>query len=119
MSIKDIAQVSDIAGNGVEGHSSKKRRLSISVDDVTYKKPKVKKKKNKKPKNDQHNDDIDIENSLNRSIGQMNIPLLADYFAQRTKRFSPNLSLVELQDRQIPGKGGCRQSHLACFVDDS
>lgn len=48
--------------------------------------------------------DLDIELGLNTAIGRMDSQLLADYVAQRTKRFSGDLSLVELEDRYIPGR---------------
>lgn len=105
MSVSEAQQALGVlSSNDMEGLSSKKRRLSASVEEVTYQKPKPKKRKNKKPKNDHDDLDMDLEKSLNRNIGRMDKPLLADLFSQRTKRFAPNLSFVELQDRQLPGK---------------
>lgn len=48
--------------------------------------------------------DLDLERGLNLAIGKMNRGLLADYIAQRTKRFRSELSTVELEDLHIPGK---------------
>ncbi|KAL8914163.1 MAG: hypothetical protein Q9171_001158 [Xanthocarpia ochracea] len=39
---------------------------------------------------------------INPDIGMMDNRLLADYVAQRTKRFGEDLSLVELEDMHIP-----------------
>lgn len=48
--------------------------------------------------------DLDLERGLNLAIGRMDRGLLADYIAQRTKRFHSELSAVELEDLHIPGK---------------
>lgn len=48
--------------------------------------------------------DLDLERGLNLAIGRMDRGLLADYIAQRTKRFQSELSTVELEDLHIPGK---------------
>ncbi len=47
--------------------------------------------------------DLDVEGSINVAIGKMGRSLLADYIAQRTKRFQRDLSAVELDDLHIPG----------------
>lgn len=47
--------------------------------------------------------DLDSECVMNIAIGRMDKCLLADYVAQRTKRFQSNLSPVELEDLYIPG----------------
>ena len=49
---------------------------------------------------------LDLEHGLNLAIGKLDSRLQADYVAQRTKRFSSELSLVELEDRHIPGTDG-------------
>lgn len=72
-------------------------------DDVEPKQSKrAEKRKNKKPKN-ADNEDLNEELGLNLAIGRMDSQLLADYMAQRTKRFEPDLSMVELEDRYVPG----------------
>lgn len=62
----------------------------------------AKKRKSKKPKN-VDDEDLNQELGLNLAIGRMDNSLLADYMAQRTKRFEPDLSMVELEDRHVPG----------------
>lgn len=64
----------------------------------------AKRKKTKKPK-DIDDEDLNVEFGLNLAIGRMDSRLLADLVAQRTKRFEKELSLVELEDRYIPGMG--------------
>ena len=46
---------------------------------------------------------VDIEGGLNLAIAKMDSNLLADHIAQKTNRLEPNLSLVELEDRRLPG----------------
>lgn len=62
-----------------------------------------KRKKSKKSKKSKSDDDydLDLDRGLNLTIAKLDNHLLADYVAKRTKRFSPDLSLVELEDRHI------------------
>ena len=64
--------------------------------------------KRKTPKNSEvfksdENNNLDLERGLNLAIGKLDGRLLADYIAKRMKRFFPDLSLVELEDRCISG----------------
>ena len=45
---------------------------------------------------------FDEELGVNTVIGQMDSQLLVDYVAKRTKKFEPNISAVEMEDRYIP-----------------
>lgn len=45
---------------------------------------------------------LDVENGLNPAIAYMDSKLMADHIAQRTKRFRPDVSLVETEDLHIP-----------------
>lgn len=65
-----------------------------------------KRRKSKKPK-DIDDGDLDEKLGVNRAIAQMDSRLLADLVAQRTKRFEPKLSLVELDEKYIPGTTDC------------
>ncbi|KAI7087064.1 hypothetical protein KC356_g4510 [Hortaea werneckii] len=60
-----------------------------------------KRKQTKKPK-DVDDDALDLEQGVNHAIAHMDSQLMADHVAQRTKRFQPNLSLVEAEDAHIP-----------------
>jgi len=62
----------------------------------------IRKKKSGKIQRDD-DADLDLENGINTAVGRFDSHLLADHVAQRTKRFQPDLSLVELEDRHIPG----------------
>lgn len=48
-------------------------------------------------------EDIDEERGINLALGRMNPDLLADYVARKTQRFEDKATLVELEDRRIPG----------------
>lgn len=62
-------------------------------------------KKSKKSKESKSDDDynLDLDRGLNLAIAKLDNRLLADYVAKQTKRFSPDLSLVDLEDRHISG----------------
>ncbi|TKA61985.1 hypothetical protein B0A55_09986 [Friedmanniomyces simplex] len=61
----------------------------------------AKRKKTKKPK-DVDDDALDLELGVNHAIAHMDSRLLADHIAQRSKRFQPDMSLVEAEDIHIP-----------------
>jgi protein CMS1 len=75
--------------------SSKKRKRG-SKEDV------AKKPKNKKAKALEE-DELDIEAGINRAFAHMDNQLLADYVAQRTRKYESDLSMIELEDKYIPG----------------
>lgn len=62
----------------------------------------AKRKKSKKPK-DVDDEALDLEKALNHAIADMDSGLMADHVAQRTKRFRPEMSLVEVEDLHVPG----------------
>ena len=62
----------------------------------------AKRRKLKKPK-DVDDEALDSELGVNHAVAHMDSRLLADHIAQRTKRFRPELSLVEKEDVHIPG----------------
>ena len=66
---------------------------------------KLKKGKRKKPG---EYESLDLE-QLNLAFGELDSRLLADYVAQRTKYFSSELNLVELEDRAIPGRSSANK----------
>lgn len=68
----------------------------------------TKQKRSKNTNEFKSNEDIDLNlgQGLNLTIAKLDNSLLADYVAQRTKRSCPDLSLVELEDRYIPGTFG-------------
>ncbi|KAI9655842.1 MAG: hypothetical protein M1821_005277 [Bathelium mastoideum] len=61
-------------------------------------------KRKKKAKSNASEDHASGErNGVNEAIGHMDGNLLADHIAQCIKRFEPDLSSVELEDRYVPG----------------
>lgn len=82
--------------------SGPKRKRDVDLDEVSTEKRK-KRKKTRKPK-DAVDEDLDEELGLNAAIGRMDARLLCDVVAQKTKRFEPELSAVELDDMYIPVK---------------
>lgn len=79
--------------------SKKRKRDEKSSNSVE----KTVKRKKKRKVEGTEDGDLDVELGLNTAIGRMDSQLFADYVAQRTKRFSGDLSLVELEDKHIPG----------------
>lgn len=57
----------------------------------------------KKKHSTSENDEIDLSMGINRIFAHMNNHLLADYVAQRTRKFEDDLSPVEWDDRHIAG----------------
>lgn len=81
----------------------KKRKRSSAVDDEAKKAAKKARRKAKKPK-DIDETELDTDLGINHAIGKMSSSLMADHIAQRTRRFRPELSLVEAEDGRIPGE---------------
>lgn len=79
--------------------SSKKRKRGS--DEPATKKT-AKKPKSKKAKEAQ-DDELDIEAGINNAFSHMDNQLLADYIAQRTRKYESDLSSIELEDKYIPG----------------
>jgi protein CMS1 len=106
---------SEETGNGVPLIEPLSRSVSPSNensgkrkrdDDSHGKKAKKKKKAFKQKPKDINDDDLDEELGLNLAIGRMDGQLLVDHVAQRTKKFEPELSTVEREDRYLPGTMG-------------
>lgn len=67
---------------------------------------KIPKKKRRRRKKDTV-EFAEVDNGINLAISKMNKCLLADHIARKTKRFAPDLSSIELEDRRIAGGCGC------------
>ena len=78
---------------------SKKRKQESSANED---KKSSRRRKLKKPK-DVEDEALDVDLGVNHAIAHMDSRLMADHIAQRTKRFRPELSLVELEELHIPG----------------
>ena len=62
------------------------------------------KKKKKRKRSKATENGLDLENSLNPSIGAMDAQLAVDMLSRQTKRFATELSELELEDLQVPSK---------------
>lgn len=94
--------------------SGKRKRDDEDDGKKTAKKKKKKNFKKKVPK-DINDDDLDEKLGLNLAIGRMDGQLLVDHVAQRTKRFEPELSTVEMEDRYLPGTSKRKKFTVASF----
>lgn len=87
------------------GTSKRKRSGSNDrdLDTVVINSAKQRKsKKSKRAELDEYHD-LDLDQGLNLAIANLDSRLLADYVTKRTKHIFPDLSLVELEDANIPG----------------
>lgn len=101
-STSESPQTANVASSQLHPQTSKRKRAEGGDGEGVARKS-LKRKKSKKAKQTD-DENLDLHLGLNLAIGKLNSPLLADYVAQRTKRFSPNLSFVELEDLHITGK---------------
>ena len=58
---------------------------------------------------------LDLEQGINSAIGKMNSQLIADWVAQRIRRFAPDLTMVELEDQYLPGRNGTTSLYTIDF----
>ena len=72
----------------------------------------AKRRKLKKPK-DVEDDALDAELGVNHALGHMDSSLMADHIAQRTRRFRPKLSVVEVEDFHLPGAHSSIRNRVA------
>jgi len=79
------------------GRAKKRKRGVVERD--TKKAAKKIKRKNVTGEDD----DLDIGVGVNRAFSHMDNQLLADYVAQRTRKYESDLSSIELEDKHIPG----------------
>lgn len=82
----------------VKVSTSKKRKRK--GDSAHISKKAAKQTKFKKPNEE---DELDLEARMNSAFSHMDSQLLADYVAQRTKRYEDELSSIELEDKYIAG----------------
>ena len=62
------------------------------------------KKRRKATRNDFARDEtLNLDLGLNTAIGRLDNQLLADLIAQKVKNANPDLSIVELEERRVPG----------------
>ncbi|TVY57570.1 Protein CMS1 [Lachnellula cervina] len=87
--------------------TSKKRKRNPTKETSAGEAPVGKKKKKPKSKSKAkviEEDEFDLEAGINKAFSHMDSQLLADYVAQRTRRYESDLSSIELEDKYIPAK---------------
>jgi protein CMS1 len=82
--------------------ASKKRKRDLTKESSAGENLHGKKKKRPKTKAVEE-DDLDLDAGINNAFSHMDSQLLADYVAQRTRRYESDLSSIELEDKYIPG----------------
>jgi protein CMS1 len=82
----------------------KRKREDGENDAPTESKRAAKRRKNPKKPKDVDDSALDLERGVNNAIAHMDSRLMADHIAQRTKRFRPDVSLVEADDLAVSGK---------------
>ncbi|KAM0718207.1 hypothetical protein Q7P37_006539 [Cladosporium fusiforme] len=92
-----IEDISDSDGPAPTSNGKRKRENDAPAES----KRAAKRKKAKKPK-DVQDDALDEEKGVNHAIAHMDSSLMADHIAQRTKRFRPDVSVVEAEDLHVP-----------------
>ena len=58
---------------------------------------------------------LDLDQGINSAIGKMDNQLIADWVAQRIRRFAPDLSVLELEDQYLPGRNGTMSLYTIDF----
>ena len=83
-----------------------KRSLEAESEDAAVQPETKRKKKHKKRKRmeDDAERELDLEKGINLTFVEMNSSLLADHVACQTKKFNPKMSMIELEDRRLPGR---------------
>lgn len=92
-SIESLAEVTSTRGLV----APKKRKLEGLADST-----RLTRKKKVKRIGEGEDETLNLEQAINTSIGKYDNRLLADFVAQRTKRFNPGLTLLELEDIHLP-----------------
>ncbi|WPH01617.1 Protein CMS1 [Acrodontium crateriforme] len=104
-----VPLIEEISGSeGSPAPPSNKRKRSADEEEnekpISKRAAKLAKSKKSKKPADVVDDALDTELGINKAIAHMESRLMADHIAQRTKRFQPDLSLVEVEELFIPEK---------------
>lgn len=99
MSIKDglqepfLEQVGSFPTPEKSSHIQKKRKRNSDKDQAPKKTARL-----------IDDEGLDTEKGINTAFSHMDNHLLADYMAQRTRKYENDLSLIELEDKYLPGE---------------
>jgi protein CMS1 len=110
-----VPLIEDISSS--DNDQATKKRKRSNEDSAEAKKAARKKKRTLKKPKDIEDESLDAELGVNHAIAHMDSRLLVDHLAQRTKRFKPDLSLMELEDMFVPGKMRCLESFFLTHRD--
>ena len=58
---------------------------------------------------------LDLDQGINSAIGKMDNQLIADWVAQRIRRFAPDLGVLELENQYLPGRNGTMSLYTIDF----
>ena len=94
-------QPTKTTSNLTSSSSGKRKRDGVESHDLSTRTVAKKKRSEKSKAGEDEN--LDLVQGLNMTIGKLDSRLLADYVAQRQRRFGQYLSSVEMEDRYIPG----------------
>jgi protein CMS1 len=99
--LERLSATPELNNSSLEAQKSSKRKREA---DLPESKKAAKKPKNKKKKaGDENDNELDTEAGINNAFSHMDSNLLADYIAQRTRKYESELSSIELEDRYLPG----------------
>lgn len=98
--LSGVPLIEDISSD--EGDQASKKRKRDTETDAADKKAAKRKKRTKKKPQDIDDGTLDAELGINHAIAHMDSQLLVDHVAQRTKRFRPDVSIVEAEDLFMP-----------------
>ncbi|KAM3421204.1 hypothetical protein BST61_g1613 [Cercospora zeina] len=96
-----IESISDSDSPAPTKTKSNKRKRETEDDAEAKKAARKARRKAKKPQ-DIDDTTLDSDKGINTGVAQMDSRLMADHLAQRTKRYQPDLSLVEAEDWRLP-----------------
>lgn len=101
-----VPLIEDLSDSPEPQNSKPAKRKRDAEDDaeVESKKAAKKKKRTKKKPQDVDDEALDSKLGINHAIAHMDSRLMADHIAQRTRRFRPDASLVEVEDVNVPGR---------------
>ena len=91
-----------------------KRKRQKSDDEPSRKRTAKRKEKSQSTASGEKVTEDDL--FVNPTIASMDGQLIADFFARQIKRFEPDLSLIELHDRRIPGAWICTAATYSASV---
>lgn len=93
---------------------SSKRKRGAGIEQVAKNAAKKTKKTKTKKVYTVDEGELDVAAGINNAFLHMDNQLLADYVAQRTRKYESDLSSVELEDKYIPGR--CSQTRRSSCI---